>query len=73
LQTATTNPAEFLGLSQFGTIQKGKRADLILLEANPLAGINNIRKITGVLVKGRYLSRSDLDRMLEEVEVLAAK
>jgi imidazolonepropionase-like amidohydrolase len=72
LQTATLNPARFGGMeNQLGTIEKGKIADLVLLDANPLDDIRNTQKIAGVVVNGRYLSRADLDKMLEGVEKVA--
>jgi len=54
-----------------GTIEKGKSADLILLDANPLADISNTRKINAVVANGRYLSRKLLDKMLSDVEAKA--
>jgi imidazolonepropionase-like amidohydrolase len=72
LQTATLNPAKFLGMeAQLGTIEKGKLADLVLLDANPLDDIRNTQKIAAVIVNGRYLSRAELDKMLAEVEAAA--
>jgi imidazolonepropionase-like amidohydrolase len=72
LQTATLNPAKFLGMEdRLGTIEKGKLADLVLLDANPLDDIRNTQKIAGVVVNGRYLSRVDLDKMLAKVEEAA--
>jgi len=73
LQTATSNPAKFLGTQdRLGSIEKGKLADLVLLDANPLEDIRNTQKIAGVVVNGRYLSRTDLDKMLAGVEEAAA-
>jgi len=73
LQTATLNPARFLGIEdRLGTIEKGKLADLVLLDANPLEDIRNTQKIAGVVVDGRYLSRADLDKMLAGVAVIAS-
>jgi len=73
LQTATWNPAKFLGtLSDMGTVEKGKLADLVLLEANPLDDISNTRRIRAVVLAGRYFSRSDLDEMLNQVGAAAA-
>ena len=73
LQTATRNPAQFMGrTSEMGTIEKDKIADLVLLEANPLDDIHNTRKIHAVVLNGRYLSRADLDEMLKQVESDAA-
>jgi imidazolonepropionase-like amidohydrolase len=72
LQTATLNPAKFLGINDhLGTIEKGKLADLVLLDANPLDDIRNTQKIAAVIVNGRYLSRADLDKMLKGAEVAA--
>jgi adenine deaminase len=68
LRTSTYNPAQYLGeLDEFGTIEVGKRADLVLLEGNPLEDIANTRQIAGVMVRGRYYSRADLDLMLDAV------
>jgi imidazolonepropionase-like amidohydrolase len=72
LQTANYNPARFLGtLSDMGTVDKGKLADLVLLDANPLDDISNTRKIRAVVLAGRYLSRNDLE-ILRQVEAAAA-
>jgi imidazolonepropionase-like amidohydrolase len=66
LQTATINPARFLQRERTqGTIEAGKRADLVLLEADPLTDIRNTRRIAAVLVRGRLLSRPEIDRLLE--------
>lgn len=65
LQTATINPAIFLGREKTqGAIAAGKRADLVLLEADPLKDIGNIRLIASVVVRGRLLSRPDIDRIV---------
>ena len=75
LQSATRAPAEFLGeLDRSGTIAKGKLANLILLDANPLDDIKNTTRINAVFQGGRYLSRSQLDEILARVEeaVIAA-
>ncbi len=65
LQTATINPAKFLGLEKsLGTVEKGKIADLVLLDANPLENITNTKKISAVVVGGRYLSKEKLQEML---------
>ena len=67
LAAATSTPAEFLGVSdQLGSVAKGKRADLILLSANPLTDIGNTQKIEAVVVRGRWLDRSQLDTMLTD-------
>ncbi|MGH9851882.1 MAG: amidohydrolase family protein [Blastocatellia bacterium] len=68
LRTATLNPAEFLGREkEFGSIAVGKRADLVLLERNPLNDIRNTTSVWGVIQAGQYLDRAGLDRMLEAV------
>ncbi len=69
IQSATLNPARFLGLEATqGTIQKGKIADLILLNANPLNDIQNTQKIDAVILKGRLLTRHDLSNLLVAVK-----
>jgi len=72
LQTATLNAGKYLQLADTGTIEEGKRADLVLLDANPLEHISNTRKIQSVVLAGRYFSRKDLDGLLHEVEEAAA-
>ncbi len=74
LQAATINPAKFLGLEKsLGTIEKGKFADLILLDANPLEDIANTKKISAVVANGKYLPKESLQKMLANVEVIANK
>ena len=51
-----------------GRIEPGKLADLVLLDANPLADIHNTQKIRAVVADGRLYRRADLDRLLAEVE-----
>jgi len=66
LEAATRNPAEFLGASrEWGTIEAGKRADLVLLAADPLADIHNTTRIEGVSIGGRWLDRAALDGMIQ--------
>jgi imidazolonepropionase-like amidohydrolase len=73
LQTATLNPAKFMGrTADLGTVEKGKLADLVLLDADPLEDIANTQKIRGVVLAGRYFDRPALDRMLRGVENAAA-
>ena len=72
LQAATVNPAKFLGESDtLGTIEQGKVANLILLEANPLENISNTERIETVVVNGRLFPRTVLRMMLANVEKAA--
>jgi imidazolonepropionase-like amidohydrolase len=66
LQTATINPARFFKKEhETGSVQKGKRADLVLLNANPLENIANTKNINLVFFKGRVFNRSSLDTILK--------
>jgi imidazolonepropionase-like amidohydrolase len=65
IQTATLNPARFLGRANTqGTIDVGMRADLLLLDANPLTDIRHTRRISGVVARGRLLSKETIDQVL---------
>lgn len=73
LRTATINPAKFMGATaDFGTVEQGKIADLVLLNANPLEDIRNTRKIEAVVTDGRYFSRAQLDEILSRIEAYAS-
>lgn len=68
LISATRLPATWLGInSKIGTVEQGKYADLILLDANPLDDIKNTRKISGVFVNGRWLDKATVDKMLADL------
>jgi imidazolonepropionase-like amidohydrolase len=72
IQAATLNPARYLGREKdLGTIETGKLADLVLLDANPLDDISNTQKIRAVIVNGRYLTHETLDAMLAGVQAAA--
>ncbi len=72
LQAATENPAEFLGRKELGTIAAGRRADMVLLEADPTQRIENTQKISAVILAGLYLTRKDLDALLGKARASAA-
>jgi imidazolonepropionase-like amidohydrolase len=64
LSTGTVAVAEFLGTNT-GTVETGKEADLVLLDANPLLDISNSRRVHGVMVRGEWHSFTDLEERLE--------
>jgi imidazolonepropionase-like amidohydrolase len=65
LRTGTVNVAEHLGIAdEAGTVAVGKRADLVLLEANPLENIANAQRIAGVVSNGRWLPQSEIQQRL---------
>jgi imidazolonepropionase-like amidohydrolase len=68
IRMGTVNPAEFLNRQEeMGTVALGKRADLILLQENPLADVANLSKRLGVMVGGRWFSEARLRERLEEI------
>jgi imidazolonepropionase-like amidohydrolase len=74
LQSATSRPAEFLNrATEQGTIAPGQRADLVLLDANPLADIHNTQKIQAVFLKGKLFDRETLDALLNRAAQFASK
>jgi imidazolonepropionase-like amidohydrolase len=72
LSAATTNPAEFLHRAEFGAVQKGRRADLVILDADPLADIKNTEGVFAVVLRGRYLDRAKLNELLESARAEAS-
>lgn len=68
LETGTRNVARFFGVEdRSGTIAVGKQADLVLLEGDPLADIRNTRHLSGVMIRGRWISRQEIDARLERI------
>lgn len=68
IRTGTYNAAEFLDkLDESGSVEIGKNADLVLLSANPLEDITNMKKIEGVMSKGKWINKDEIDEMLNNV------
>ncbi len=68
LRAATSAPARFMGIdAEAGTIAVGQRADLLLVEADPLEDIGNLWRQRGVVLAGRWLPRTEIRRMLDEL------
>jgi hypothetical protein len=72
LQAATVNAARAFRLMDQGTIEPGMRADLVLLESNPLENIDNTRRIRTVVAAGRVFERKELDTMLSDIQRAAS-
>jgi len=65
LQTATLNAARYLGMTDtLGTVEAGKTADLVLLEAEALTDITNTQKIAAVVLDGRFVDKGELQQLL---------
>ena len=68
IRAGTADAAKFLHQeNEFGLVSKGLRADLILVDANPLADVKNVSKLAGVLAGGRWSTAEDLNRQLVNV------
>ncbi len=68
LSAATRNAHEYLGsIKRSGTIEKGKDADLVLLDANPIDDIRNTEKRSGVMLKGKYYTQAEMNAWLDEI------
>ena len=68
LRTSTTAPFEYLGeIDKAGTIEVGKYSDLVLVYANPLQDIGNAAKVSGVLMRGRWLGKDEIKRRMKEI------
>lgn len=73
LRTSTTIPYEYLGEArESGTIEIGKRTDLLLVEANPLENVAAAASIAGVLMRGRWIGREEIDRRMAQIAAKAA-
>ena len=72
LQTATVNPAQFLGIKDMGAIAPGMKANLVLLDANPVEDIANTKRISAVIMRGTLYRRNQLDELLNQSAQIAA-
>ncbi|WP_207944409.1 amidohydrolase family protein [Actinomadura rubrisoli] len=72
LRSATSRPARVFGIAdKVGTVEKGKLADLVVLDADPLADIRNTRRIHALVVNGRLIAQDERERLLKKVEEAA--
>lgn len=72
LRTSTTIPYEYLGeAADAGTIQVGKRTDLLLVDGNPLQDVGAAARISGVLMRGRWIDKAQIDARMEQVRAAA--
>ncbi len=74
LESATRLPGEFMrrrlrGSERFGTVSVGSRADLVLLEANPLANLEHLKRVRGTVTRGRWYALADLQRMRDSIAI----
>ncbi|WP_181458421.1 amidohydrolase family protein [Paenibacillus pabuli] len=71
LQSATLNPARYLEREQeLGTVEKGKLADLVILDKNPLEDIRNTTSISAVILDGKLMEKQTLDRAVQTYPVI---
>lgn len=73
LESATILPSEYFGLANdYGSLDEGKVADLVILEANPLLDITNTKQISMIVYNGNFYNRQDLNNLLVYVERMAS-
>ena len=68
LRTGTVNVAKYLNLSEAGIIKPGAIADLVLINGNPLTDITNTKKVEGVMMRGKWLSKNEIEAGLKKLE-----
>lgn len=74
LRTATLRAVDFLGIQRdFGSVEEGKIANLVLLDANPADDIRNTQKIRGVILRGKFFNRENLDGLLAREKASIAR
>jgi hypothetical protein len=71
LRLATINPARFLGRNDIGLLAPNYRADIVILDGNPIDNIKNTTLINSVILKGKYINREKLEHMLAEVKKIS--
>ena len=73
IESGTLKVAQYFGTAaDTGTVAEGKRADLILLHANPLTNITNTERIAGVMTSGRWIAEAEIKKRLEDIASRAA-
>lgn len=74
LQSGTMNPALFFGKEDtFGQIKEGLDADIVILDANPLEDIKALTQVSGVMIRGHWLSKEAIDQKLQQIAQNASK
>jgi imidazolonepropionase-like amidohydrolase len=73
LQASVINPPLFLNKTEYGSLSKGKKADILLLDENPLLNIAATEMINAVIVKGQVVDKNDIKTILEEVRIKTSK
>jgi imidazolonepropionase-like amidohydrolase len=72
LQMTTTDPADYLGRrDSMGTVEPGRDADLVVLDANPLDSVENLHQINAVVRAGKHYSAADLAALKAKVAASA--
>ena len=67
LESGTRRVAEYFGTDEFGTVGNGKRADLLLLDGNPLQDLGNLARRSGVMVNGRWVAEREIQDRLQRL------